>query len=223
MSEIAQVAKSQPCCAALAAWTERLAFLVACIAVAGSLYLTLGWKLIACPLCLYQRLFAMSVVAVLLSGWLFIQSPGRGLTVLALPLSVGGLTVALLHVTKEWQGAMVCPLGLLYLGTAPQQSAAAFALLTLLLTISVLSGADREVWLTRGVPAIITLGLIGAAMAFAMIYTGPPPSGGDSLQALREKQKNRELPICTPAKPADGVQPVDGSPQQSERQISNSQ
>ncbi|GBD37213.1 Disulfide bond formation protein B [bacterium HR36] len=195
---------SAACCPELARWSERIAFLVACVAVGGSLYLTLGLGLTACPLCLYQRLLAMSVVAVLLSGWLFVQSPGRGLSVLAFPLSVGGLTVALFHAWKDWQQAMVCPLGVFGLGTAPQQSAVVFAVQTLLLLVSILSGAGRQVWLTRGVPAVLMLAIIGGVMAYGMIRTGPPPQGGATAKELLEKRDSYQLQVCTPVKP--GVQ-----------------
>ena len=39
--------------------------LVALLALAGSLWLSIGLKLKACPLCFYQRTFVMGVVAVL--------------------------------------------------------------------------------------------------------------------------------------------------------------
>src|SRR5436190_2221701 len=41
------------------------ALLVALVAVAGSLWLSLGMNLKACPLCFYQRTFAMAVFGVL--------------------------------------------------------------------------------------------------------------------------------------------------------------
>ncbi|MCS7016997.1 MAG: disulfide bond formation protein B [Gemmatales bacterium] len=200
MAETPTIEEQVACCPELAWWTEIAAWVLACVAVAGSLYLTLGMKLVACPLCLYQRLLAMGVVAVILSGWLFVQGPGRGLAVLALPLSVGGLTVALFHVSKEWQQAMVCPLGLFGWGTAPQQSATLFTLITMLLVVSILSGAGRQVWLPRGVPAVVILAVLGLAIAFGMIRTGPPPQGGDSLEKLLEKRAAHQLAICTPVK-----------------------
>ena len=39
--------------------------LVALLALAGSLWLSIGMKLKACPLCFYQRTFVMGVVAVM--------------------------------------------------------------------------------------------------------------------------------------------------------------
>src|SRR5260370_8662109 len=48
------------------------ALLVALIALAGSLWLSMGMGLKACPLCFYQRTFVMAPVAVLVFGL-----PGR--------------------------------------------------------------------------------------------------------------------------------------------------
>jgi hypothetical protein len=127
MSEMPASVQGQACCPNLALWAEALAGVAALVAAGGSLYLTLGERLIACPLCLYQRMAAMSVAIILIAGWLFVQPPGRGLSVMAFPLSVCGLTVAAFHVWKEWSGAMVCPMGLWDVGTAPQQSLAAFS------------------------------------------------------------------------------------------------
>src|SRR5262245_38552223 len=47
-----------------------LALLVSAVAVAGSLWLSLGVELVGCPLCFYQRTFAMCAFGVLLVGLL---------------------------------------------------------------------------------------------------------------------------------------------------------
>src|SRR5436309_14988321 len=87
-----------------------LALLVSAVAVAGSLWLSLGMGLIACPLCFYQRTFAMSAFGVLAVGLL--GSERRGLLcLLALPLAVGGLAVAGWHVSLEVRGKLECPGG----------------------------------------------------------------------------------------------------------------
>src|ERR687886_605295 len=104
------------------------ALAVALAGLAGSLFLSLGMGLKACPLCFYQRAFMMSLVAVLGMGLLAgAARPGR-LALLALPLATAGLGVALFHVSLEVRGKLECPRGVLGLGTAPQQSLAAFAL-----------------------------------------------------------------------------------------------
>ena len=46
----------------------RRAYCGRCASVAGSLYLSLGLGLIACPLCFYQRTFAFAVLGVLILG-----------------------------------------------------------------------------------------------------------------------------------------------------------
>lgn len=201
MSENQSSAAAQPCCGWLSVRTEVLAFLVAVVGVVGSLYLTWGLRLTACPLCLYQRMFAMVVVTVLLAGWLFVQPWGRGLSVLAFPFSVGGCCVACFHVYREWRQGMVCPLGLWDIGTAPQQSLAVFTLLTVLLAVSTLAAAERRWWWNRGLIALVLLAGLGAAMAWGLIMSSPPPSGQGSYQELVRKRDNRQLFVCTPVRP----------------------
>src|SRR5215207_7458615 len=76
-----------------------LPLLVALVALAGSLWLSIGMKLKACPLCFYQRTFVMGVVAVLGIGVLTGERYRAVLNVLALPLAVGGFVVAAFHVS----------------------------------------------------------------------------------------------------------------------------
>src|SRR5436190_1735483 len=99
------------------------ALLVALAGLAGSLFLSLGMNLKACPLCFYQRTFAMSVVAVLGMG-LFTGGRSGRLGLLTLPLAVAGLGVAVFHVYLETAGKLECPQGLLGWGSAPRQSLA---------------------------------------------------------------------------------------------------
>ena len=105
------------------AWAA-LAF--ACAGLAGSLALSWGLALKPCPLCFYQRSFVMGIVAVLAMGLLSGSARPGGLGLLALPLAVAGLGVALFHVRLELAGKLECPEGLLGLGTAPKQSLAVF-------------------------------------------------------------------------------------------------
>jgi disulfide bond formation protein DsbB len=67
----------------------------ALVALAGSLYLSLGMGLKACPLCFYQRAFAMSLVAVLGMGVLTGAGQSGRLGLLSVPLAAAGLGVAL--------------------------------------------------------------------------------------------------------------------------------
>ncbi len=77
------------------------ALVVAVAGLSGSLFLSLGMHLKACPLCFYQRTFMMSLAAVLGMG-LLLGVARLGL--LTLPLAVAGLGIALLHVSLEIGG-----------------------------------------------------------------------------------------------------------------------
>src|SRR5262245_53826111 len=84
---------------------------VAAVATAlGSLYLSgiggVGLGLHACPLCFYQRTFALAVVGVLVMGLLLGAGRAANLAALSLPLAVGGLAVAAWHVSLELRGKM---------------------------------------------------------------------------------------------------------------------
>jgi disulfide bond formation protein DsbB len=147
------------------------ALVMSCVGLTGSLALSwwLGHK--ACPLCFYQRSFMMAVLAVLGVGLLAgVAGPGR-LGLLALPLAVAGLGVALFHVWLELGGKLECPEGLLGLGTAPKQSLAAFVVLTALLAVEALRGA-RELAAWGGLVGGVVLGVLLAA---ASCTSNPPP------------------------------------------------
>src|SRR5207302_2114468 len=111
--------------------------LVALLALAGSLWLSIGMKLKACPLCLYQRTFVMGIVAVLGIGVLTGQRHRAVLNLLALPLAVAGLGVAVFHEYLELTGKLECPVGVMGIGTAPQQSLAALIVLVSFVAFSV--------------------------------------------------------------------------------------
>jgi disulfide bond formation protein DsbB len=147
------------------------ALAVAVLGLGGSLYLSLGMGLKACPLCFYQRTFMMSLVAVLGMGLVLkIGSAGR-LGLLAFPLASAGLGVALFHVSLELTGKLECPAGVLDLGTAPQQSLAAFGIL-----FALLWGDAVRARTTTEVPAAALIGgvILGAVLAFASSISNPP-------------------------------------------------
>jgi disulfide bond formation protein DsbB len=149
------------------------ALAVALAGMAGSLFLGLGMDLKACPLCFYQRSFAMSLVAVLglLAG---VARPGR-VALLGLPLAVGGLGVALFHVSLELVGRLECPAGVFGLGTSPQQSPAVFLALTGLLAAGSWqeSGAGAVPW--AALAGGISLGML-PAVASTVANPPPPPA-----------------------------------------------
>jgi disulfide bond formation protein DsbB len=152
------------------AWT-LLGLLVSLLALWGSLYLTLGMGLIACPLCLYQRTFVMGALAVLGMGWLAGARSSGILELMALPCGVGGLGVAIFHEYLEQIGKLECPAGIMGLGTAPQQSLAVFVVLSAILTWRSLvggpTGGIRLGW--TGIAVIL-----GVLFAVAAVKSAPP-------------------------------------------------
>ncbi len=146
------------------------ACLFALATAAGSVYLSVGMGLKACPLCFYQRTFVFAVFGVMLVG-LLVGTPRSGLSLLCLPLAVGGLGVAGFHVFLELNGTLECPKGILGVGTAPQQSLAALAVLTVLLGLAVVTGGTE---MRDALPALAGTVLLGALFAVAAIISAPP-------------------------------------------------
>lgn len=144
-----------------------LAFLCSAAALAGSLSLSYGMGLKACPLCFYQRTFVMSLVAVLGMGLLTPAGRGARLAWLALPLAVAGLGVAGFHVFLELSGKLECPTGVFGMGTAPVQSLVMFLLLTGLLLGDLVRNPSC-------VMAISSTVLVGALLALASSTSNPP-------------------------------------------------
>jgi disulfide bond formation protein DsbB len=175
-------------------WTW-LALLVSAVAVAGSLWLSLGMKLIACPLCFYQRTFALSVFGVLAIGLLGGGRRGRLLCLVALPLAVGGLGVAGWHVSLEVRGKLECPGGIFGLGTAPQQSLAAFVVLTLPLLLGAVMGpgAASEGGAGRTVLAVVAAFVLGGLFAVGCVES-------TTLVKLPAELTEGAPTICRPAK-----------------------
>ena len=156
--------------------------LVALFGTWGSLYLSNGLGLKACPLCFYQRTFMMSVLAVLVMGWLAARKEGPLLCLLSLPLAIGGLAVAAFHEYLVLIGKLECPLGIFGVGTAPAQSLAAFTALT----IVVVWGAwSRAVWLPLGV-------LLGVVLAWGCAASAPP------MPSAPTQPYDKPADICRP-------------------------
>jgi disulfide bond formation protein DsbB len=155
---------------AAAGWAWA-ALVMALAGLVGSLALSLALGLKACPLCFYQRTFMMSVAAVLATGLVAgIASPGR-LCVLALPLAIAGLGVAGFHVWLEVSGKLECPPGLRGVGTAPQQSLAAFAVLSVLLIAGVWRGSSDNQLPWAGLIGVIAVGVL---LTVASVIANPP-------------------------------------------------
>lgn len=172
-------------------WT-LIAFLLALLTTAGSLYLSIGMGLAACPLCFYQRTFVMAVVGVLAIGLLLRPQGTTLLNLLCLPLAVSGLGVAIFHVYLELSGKLECPSGILGLGTAPQQSLAAHVLLVGVLLVPLLSTIHK-----RDVLTIAGVGLVvGGLFAFAAVASAPPMPEYKPYQTPVTKCEVRQPPAA---------------------------
>jgi disulfide bond formation protein DsbB len=167
---------------------DWLSFLLSLLTLGGSLYLTWGMHLTACPLCFYQRTFAMSLVAVLGLGLLSGTARTGRLSLIALPLATAGLGVALYHVSLELADILECPQGILGLGSAPQQSLAMFTILFVLLLLDGLRAGPRS----HVVVGVVLGGLLSAA---ACTSNPPPPPA---------KQDPNPPTICRPPYRASG-------------------
>jgi disulfide bond formation protein DsbB len=185
-----------------------LALIVAAAASAGSLYLSLpeqwgvslpeqwgvkwGMNLKACPLCFYQRTFAMAVFGVLVIGLCTNAWRTGTLSLLVLPLAIGGLGVAVFHVYLEFKGTLECPGGIGDVGTAPKQSLVTLSVLVLLLVMDSVrnraaAGYGLGVWLGS-----IVLGVLFAAGA---VVSSPPLPPAPTKPYDSEKQP---LEMCRP-------------------------
>jgi Disulfide bond formation protein DsbB len=167
-----------------------LAFLVSLVAVGGSLWFTLGMQLKPCPLCYYQRSFAMAAAAVLFVGLFSAASRSNPVSLFALPCAAAGAGIAGWHVYLEYLGKLECPKGILDIGTAPQQSVAALGLLLFLLIIDALrirvTGGSRILGVLFGLIA-------GAGMTYGcFVSVLPMPQPPD------KPYEKKDPDICRP-------------------------
>lgn len=164
-------------------------FLVALVALLGSLWLSVGMNLKACPLCLYQRTFVMGVVGVLGVGLLAGRRHRGVLALLALPAAVGGFGVAAFHEYLELTGKLECPGGVVGVGTASQQSLAVLSLLLALVVLGAVSNARKgDTRWGAGVGAVA----LGVLFAVGAVASAPP------MPAPPTKAYETPLEICRP-------------------------
>lgn len=187
------------CCPRVASNCEWLALVVGVVALVGSLHLSMGLKLQACPLCIYERTFLMGVISVLgLCGLVpLLRDTGIGAR-LALPLAIAGLGVAAFHVRLELVETLVCPISFFGLGTAPKQSLAAFLLICGFLFVAIIGPASdwqgRLAWMLPGI-------VLGGLFTYASIASGPPlPPANFTASQLRQQQQELKLESCKPVK-----------------------
>jgi disulfide bond formation protein DsbB len=154
--------------------TRLLPWVGLVVALAGTMgSLSLSWVLglKACPLCFYQRAFVMGAVGVMGVGLASGMGKMKTLSLIALPVSVAGLCVALFHVSLELRGILECPEGLFGLGTAPKQSLAIFVMLTAILGIDGWGSLTRPAWF-----GAIALGaILGISSCTSNPPLPPPP------------------------------------------------
>jgi disulfide bond formation protein DsbB len=166
-----------------------LPLIVALAALIGSLWLSMGMSLRACPLCFYQRTFVMGVVAVLVVGLLAGPRHRGVLNLLVLPLAVAGFGVALFHVWLELSGKLECPAGVLGIGTAPQQSLAVFTVLV----AAVVLGMWQTTRAGDSRPAAAFAGVVvGGLLSWASVASSPP------MPPVPTKAYDTPLDICRP-------------------------
>lgn len=147
------------------------ALVLAVVAASGSLDLSLGLGLKACPLCFYQRSFAITaVLATAMLVWLDgFCSPRASLV--ALPLAVSGLGVATFHVYLVQAGKLKCPSALFGWGDGPMQSLAVFSALSFVCIAGAWS--SRRAGGGGGTLAALAAVLLGAVTAWACIASAP--------------------------------------------------
>ncbi len=164
-----------------------LTLLFAAVACSGSLYLSLGLGLKACPLCFYQRTFAFALVAVLAVG--LSMGLGGKVNLLALPLAVGGLGVAAFHVYLVAVGKLECPAGIAAIGTAPHQALAVYVLILLPIVYGLFVESASDC--LKPLPLLVGLAVGGAAV-YGSIVANPAPAkataplgDGETLETCR--------------------------------------
>lgn len=146
------------------------ALIAAVAAVAGSLYLSMGLGLVACPICGYQRGFAMAVLVILVLG-LTTKARDSGFVNLFafVPTVIGGM-IAAYHSFSHLSGLQICPKGLFGIGHTPEQSVVSFVLILGCL----LPGLAYDIVHQRiKIAAVLWSFLLGAMLAYLCIAASP--------------------------------------------------
>lgn len=138
----------------------------------GSVFLSVGLGLKACPLCFYQRSFVMAALTVQVLGWFVERSRPGLICLLSVPLAWAGLGVSAFHEYLVLSNLLECPLALLGLGTAPAQSLAMFAALAAATTCGAWSGRNESS--RQGICTLAGAILLAAILAGACVKSSPP-------------------------------------------------
>jgi len=172
--------------------------LIALIGTIGSVFLSVGLGLKACPLCFYQRSFVMAALAVLLLGWFAGRSRPGFVSLLSVPLAWAGLGVAAFHQYLVLTNVLECPQGLLSLGTAPAQSLALFVALAITTTIGACAcrGGSTE----QGTGTLIGAIVLGVILAGACVKSSPPlpPAPTAAYDAVKQPLETCRRPFVAP-------------------------
>ncbi len=152
-------------------WSSAIPLAV--VGTAGSVFLSMGLGLKACPLCFYQRSFVMAVLAVLALGrYLEPSRPGL-ICLLSVPLAWAGFGVASFHFELVATKVLECPPGLFGLfGTAPAQSLVLFSFLAS--DVSMAAWCGRRESERQGASTLIAATLLGIVLAIACVKSSPP-------------------------------------------------
>ncbi len=149
-----------------------IAIAIAVIGTVGSVYLSMGLGLKACPLCFYQRSFVMAVLAVLALGRFLERSRPGLICLLSVPLAWAGLGVAAFHEYLVLSSVLECPPALFGIGTAPAQSLAVFIALAIAVTGGAWCGR-QESPRQRSCTLFVAV-MLGAVMEGACVKSAPP-------------------------------------------------
>lgn len=151
-------------------WCSWAALVSAIASTAGSIYLSLGLGLIACPICYYQRTFAIAVLMILAIGVLSPLRATHHLNVLALAPTVGGMAIAMIHTWLDAVGQQICPQGLFGLGTSAQQSLTSYVMIIVPLIVGIRDDIRAEA-ITRSSTVVAIL--LGGSMAVLCVIASP--------------------------------------------------
>jgi len=169
------------------------ALVLAGLTALGGYYLSLAEGKYPCPLCFYQRSFAMGVFGVLLIGLLSGVNSRFALATLALPLASAGLGVALWHVNLERTGKLECPTGIFGISTAPSQSMTAFGLLCAVLLLDAYQAGRQGNGFGPVVGAVV-LGLV-MAVSCSSATVNPQPA---RFRVVPAEEYDEAPKICRP-------------------------
>jgi disulfide bond formation protein DsbB len=168
------------------------ALVIAGLTELGALYLSFAEGKFPCPLCFYQRAFALGAFGVLLIGLLSGVNSRISVATLALPAAAAGLGVALFHVNLVRTDVLVCPAGIFGISTAPVQSMVAFGLLCAVLVLDAYQPGRQG----NGFGPVAGAVVLGLVLAVACSY---PKFNPQPKRAIPD-QEYEDVKICLPVK-----------------------